>query len=181
MNRRKALKSIGISFGSITFSSSILSVLHSCQSNELDWSPDFFTKKQIVFIDRIFEIIIPETDTPGAISLNLSRFVDAYIYKNTPSEDQSELNNEIDELTDVILSNENQKSIDDVNNITLEKYLSNHLDSPDFIESNGNNYSQVFGLLRQMAVRSYKLTEYVMTNKLGYVPIPGYYDGNVDV
>jgi hypothetical protein len=25
------------------------------------------------------------------------------------------------------------------------------------------------------------LTEYVMTNKLGYVPIPGYYDGNVDV
>jgi hypothetical protein len=138
MNRRKALKNIGISFGSITFSSSILSVLHSCQSNELDWSPDFFTKKQIVFIDRIFEII-------------------------------------------VILSNENQKSLDDLNNTTLEKYLSNHLDSPDFIESNGNNYSQVFDLLRQMAVRSYKLTEYVMTNKLGYVAIPGYYDGNVDV
>jgi len=181
MNRRKALKSIGISFGSITFSSSILSVLQSCQSNELDWSPDFFTKKQIVFIDRIFEIIIPETDTPGAISLNLSRFVDAYIYKNTPSEDQSELNKEIEELTDVILINENQKSLDDLNNTTLEKYLSNHLDSPDFIESNGNNYSQVFDLLRQMAVRSYKLTEYVMTNKLGYVPIPGYYDGNVDV
>jgi hypothetical protein len=86
MNRRKALKNIGISFGSITFSSSILSILHSCQSNELDWSPDFFTKKQIVFIDRIFEIIIPETDTPGATSLNLSRFVDAYIYRNTPSD-----------------------------------------------------------------------------------------------
>ena len=74
-----------------------------------------------------------------------------------------------------------QKSLLDLNNTTIEKYLSNHLDSPDFIESNGNNYSQVFGLLRQMAVRSYKLTEYVMTNKLGYVPIPGYYDGNVDV
>ena len=28
---------------------------------------------------------------------------------------------------------------------------------------------------------AYKLTEYVMTNKLGFVPIPGYYDGNVDV
>jgi len=25
------------------------------------------------------------------------------------------------------------------------------------------------------------MTEYVLTNKLGYVPIPGYYDGNVDV
>ena len=78
MNRRKALKNIGISFGSITFSTSILSILQSCQANELDWSPDFFTTKQISFIDRMFEIIIPETDTPGAISLNLSKFVDAY-------------------------------------------------------------------------------------------------------
>ena len=104
MNRRKALKNIGISFGSITFSSSILSVLHSCQSNELDWSPDFFTKKQIVFIDRIFEIIIPETDTPGAISLNLSRFVDAYIYKNTPSEDHARLKILLSYITESILS-----------------------------------------------------------------------------
>ena len=96
MNRRKALKNIGISFGSITFSTSILSILQSCQANELDWSPDFFTTKQISFIDRMFEIIIPETDTPGAISLNLSKFVDAYIFKNTPSDNQSELNQEIE-------------------------------------------------------------------------------------
>ena len=45
----------------------------------------------------------------------------------------------------------------------------------------GKNYSEICGLFRQMAVRSYKLTEYVLTNKLGYVPIPGYYDGNVDI
>ena len=45
MNRRKALKNIGISFGSITFSTSILSILQSCQANELDWSPDFFYNK----------------------------------------------------------------------------------------------------------------------------------------
>ena len=62
MNRRKALKNIGISFGSITFSTSILSILQSCQANELDWSPDFFTTKQISFIDRMFENIIPEAE-----------------------------------------------------------------------------------------------------------------------
>ena len=28
---------------------------------------------------------------------------------------------------------------------------------------------------------SFETPEYVMTNKLGYVPIPGYYDGNVDI
>ena len=45
----------------------------------------------------------------------------------------------------------------------------------------GKNYSQICSLFRDMAVRSYMITEYVLVNKLEYVPIPGYYDGNVDV
>ena len=49
------------------------------------------------------------------------------------------------------------------------------------ISNNGQNYSEICGLIREMAVTSYKMTEYVMTNKLGFVPVPGYYDGNVDV
>ena len=80
-----------------------------------------------------------------------------------------------------ILNNENKKLIDEIDDIKLEKYLSNHLDSDEFTESNGKNYSEICSLLREMGVSAYKLTEYVMTNKLGYVPIPGYYDGNVDV
>jgi len=56
-----------------------------------------------------------------------------------------------------------------------------HIDNENIIAQDGNNYSQICGLFREMAVRSYKLTEYVLTNKLGYVPIPGYYDGNVDI
>ena len=75
----------------------------------------------------------------------------------------------------------NKKLIDEIDDIKLEKYLSNHLDSDEFTESNGKNYSEICSLLRQMGVNAYKLTEYVMTNKLGFVPIPGYYDGNVDV
>ena len=76
MNRREAIKNISISFGSITLSTGVLSMIQSCQTDNIDWSPDYFKKNQINFIDRIFELIIPETDTPGAISLNLSRFVD---------------------------------------------------------------------------------------------------------
>ena len=49
------------------------------------------------------------------------------------------------------------------------------------IAGDGKNYSQICDLFRQMAVNSYKASEYVMVNKLGFVSIPGYYDGNVDV
>ena len=91
MNRREALKNISISFGSITLSAGVLSMLQSCQSNNSDWSPEFFSNKQLSFVDRMFEIIIPETDTPGAISLNLSNFVDSYLNRNISSKNQSEL------------------------------------------------------------------------------------------
>jgi len=181
MDRRAAIKNIGVSFGSITLSTGVLSIIQSCQTNNLNWKPEFFTAKKIGFMNRMLEIIIPETETPGAISLNLTQFIDAYVYRNISSKNQKDLNQEIDEFMNFILNNENKKSLDEIDDIKLEKYLSNHLDSDEFTESNGKNYSEICSLLRQMGVNAYKLTEYVMTNKLGFVPIPGYYDGNVDV
>ena len=92
MERRQALKNIGLSFGSITMSSGIISIIQSCQSNESFTDLKFFDMKQITFLDRILEIIIPETDTPGALSLNISKFVDIYIHKNIRNADQKYLN-----------------------------------------------------------------------------------------
>ena len=109
MDRRAALKNIGVSFGSITLTTGVLSIIQSCQTNDLNWTPKFFTAKRIGFMDRMLEIIIPETDTPGAISLNLSKFIDAYTYKNISSKNQTELNQEIDEFMNFILNNENKK------------------------------------------------------------------------
>ena len=128
MDRRAALKNIGVSFGSITLSSGVLSIIQSCQTNDLNWTPKFFTAKRIGFMDRMLEIIIPETDTPGAISLNLSKFIDAHVNKNISSKNQSELNQEIDEFMNFILNNENKNTLNEIDNIKLEKYLSNHLD-----------------------------------------------------
>ena len=108
-------------------------------------------------------------------------YVDAYVSKNIKSEDQKYLFALIDEFISMIVKSENVNSIDQVNDEIIEKYFSDHLDSGSMISMDGKNHSQICGLFREMAVNSYKLTEYVMTNKLGFVPIPGYYDGNVDV
>ena len=87
----------------------------------------------------------------------------------------------MDEFINMILKSENVSSIDQVDNSAIEHYFSNHIDNGSMIASNGQNYSQICALIRDMAVSSYMISEYVMTNKLGYVPIPGYYDGNVDI
>ena len=92
MDRRKAIKRIGASFGAITISSGVISLVQSCNSPTNNKELSFFSKNEINFLDRILEIIIPETDSPGANSLNLSKFVDAYIAKNIRTEDQKYLN-----------------------------------------------------------------------------------------
>ena len=181
MERRQAIKNIGFSFGSITMSTGLISIIQSCQSTNLLSDLKFFNEKQIIFLDRIFEIIIPETDTPGAISLNISKFVDVYIYKNIRDADQKNLIAMMDEFIEMILTNENLKSIDQADNKIIENYFSNHIDNGSMIAIDGKNYSEICSLFRDMAVRSYKITEYVLVNKLDYIPIPGYYDGNVDI
>ncbi len=181
MDRRSAIKNITLSFGTITLSTGTISMIQSCQTNSTDWSPKFFSLAQINFLDRVLEIIIPETDSPGAKSLKLVRFVDAYLYKNFRTEEQEFLLSTMQDFINMILESKNISSVSDIDDPIIEKYFSLHIDNEKIIAQDGNNYSQICGLFREMAVRSYKLTEYVLTNKLGYIPIPGYYDGNVDI
>ena len=181
MERRQAIKNIGFSFGSMTMSTGLISIIQSCQSTNLVSDLKFFNEKQITFLDRIFEIIIPETDTPGAKSLNISKFVDIYISKNIRNADQKYLIAMMDEFINMILTHQNINSIDQVDNNIIEYHFSNHIDNGSMIAMDGKNYSKICSLFRDMAVRSYMISEYVLVNKLDYVSIPGYYDGNVDV
>ena len=87
----------------------------------------------------------------------------------------------MDEFINMILTHQNINSIDQVDNNIIEYHFSNHIDNGSMIAMDGKNYSKICSLFRDMAVRSYMISEYVLVNKLDYVPIPGYYDGNVDV
>ena len=181
MKRRGAIKRIGLAFSTLTISTPVILTIQSCQTNSSNLNFSFFNKKQISFLEKIMEIVIPETDTPGAKSLNILNFVDAHVSKNIRKEDQTYLLAMIDSFIDMITETEKINSIIEVDDKLLEKHFSNHIDNISMIALNGQNYSQICALIREMAVTSYMISEYVMTNKLGYVPIPGYYDGNVDI
>ena len=54
MERRKALKSIGLSFGSMTLTPTLVSVFQSCQSDP-DWTPRFFSSDQLEIVSKFLE------------------------------------------------------------------------------------------------------------------------------
>ena len=106
MNRRKALKNLGATIGITTLSPTILSIFESCQKNNSNKLLSF-NNEQFEFISSIIDIIIPRTDTPGAIDLNLNKFIDVYIeevlYKKEKENFQIKIKNSLKVISALII------------------------------------------------------------------------------
>ena len=79
MDRRKALKTIGIGAGTITVTPTVVGIFQSCQKNRGRYIPTHFSDDEFSIISKLMELIIPKTDIPGAIELKLPHFLDGYV------------------------------------------------------------------------------------------------------
>ena len=89
MNRRQALRNIGLGAGIMVVGPTTLSLLQSCKNDPTyDWEPTFLSAANGFALKQILEVILPTTDTPGAGDLNLAQFIDAYMHEVAPPERQ---------------------------------------------------------------------------------------------
>lgn len=80
MDRRKALKTSAAILGYALSASTTAAVLNGCKADPSpDWEPRFLDNTSAMTIDRIVEIIIPTTDTPGAKEAMVGRFIDGML------------------------------------------------------------------------------------------------------
>lgn len=78
MNRRDAIKRTSILLGSTLSAGAILGVMSGCQAEPtLDWTPEFLTTDEATIIESMVDIIIPRTDTPGAMDAGVQNFIDS--------------------------------------------------------------------------------------------------------
>ncbi len=192
MDRRKALKNIGTGIGTFTVSPSIISLFNSCQQDSIQ-DLVTFSKEQYDFITKLIDIIIPKTDTPGAIELNLNKFIDLYINEVWPGEIKMVFLSGLDKcLTDSKSSTEGLKLLLD-KTFKIDEQISDNYDDliSDYQEqielgykaSIDQNILEYLFLkkLRDITVMSFKINEYVAKNLMDYSPIPGDYKGCVDL
>ena len=200
MNRRKAIKKIGLSFGSMTLTPSLVSLFQSCQS-ETDWTPRFFSSDQLEIVSKFLEIIIPETkDIPGASELKLIRYIDAFATLAKEKETRGIKNLDIlvsNTLDSASKSSLNKLTLEDYEN-QLKKYLlagDNKIDQwtdsyNKFWLENRNGIETpeealvYFSIrtIREWAVSAYRYNnEYIAKNVLDFRPIPGEHKGCIDL
>lgn len=201
MNRRKALKNLGLSLGTITLSPAVLSLLQSCK-NDLDWNPVFFNSNQVNVVSELTDLIIPSgDDIPGSKELNLIKFIDLYIYNISNKKEQDLLKKSMDVFLSDCLIRSNKNNIDNLERNDLDSSLEyyfkiknsshskwrqayNKNKDQDIVNKSDLNEAFSFNFLntiRQLTITAFKGNEYIGENVLAYAPIPGQQKGCVDL
>jgi len=203
MNRRKAIKNLGLSLGTISLTPAVLTLLQSCQ-NDLDWNPVFFNSNQIKFISEITNLIIPSSDeVPGSNELNLIRFIDLYISNVRNNDDQIFIKSSLDSFIENYYNKFNKNSLTNYDVEELDEILKYYfksdvskqeLWSSDFnkiknsildgsIESSSNDALSFYFLktIRDLTITAFKGSEYIGKNILVFRPVPGQQKGCVDL
>lgn len=198
MERRRALKNIGLGLGYAVATPSLISIIQSCKNKEtIDWVPAFFSPEQGQMVKRLVDVILPKTDTPSASEVNVHVFIDEYIDKVMELEFQGFLKILTDKFADFATEMAGKDSVSDLSDEELENALSAALQSS---KENKEAHQQAIGKfmeaqakgeaaeldaevastnfadsLRDFAIQSYKLTEEIGENVLTYQSIPGEY------
>lgn len=85
MNRRAAISRIGIMLGGTLSASTLSALVAGCAAPASDgFTPRYLTASQLDRLGRIVDLIIPETDTPGARAAGVHRFIDTLLADYLP-------------------------------------------------------------------------------------------------
>jgi len=183
MDRRSALKKAGVLAGSAVAIPSFFSLLQSCKSEtRLGWQPLFFTEIEAKTIAAILDMILPRTDTPGALDVKSDIFIDKVIAKTYDEEAQKNMRSEIAAFNSECEKNYGNTFIE-LNASDREKVL-------QAAEKNSGKFSPgVWGTavgkqetigfyrsIKSMAIWAYFSSEEIGKNVLAYDPVPGTYE-----
>ncbi len=196
MNRRDALKRAGLLAGGAAATPMLISWLSGCQRSP-DWIPTTLTAEQHSLIDTLVELIIPETDTPGARAAQVDRFVDILVTEVLPARVRQAFLDGLDEFqerarteydTDFVdLTQEQQTTLLETvaeEDVTIRERQ--RLEDERLVYYSMMNFptgpdepAPFFTLLKEATVFGYYTSEIGATQELRYVAVPGRYDGDV--
>ncbi len=204
MDRRHALRNIGLSMGAVVVTPTIMSLLQSCQNESApEWFPEFFTQEEGVVLRKVVDIILPKTDTPSGSEVNTHKFIDVFINEVMEPEQQTMMKTAIGVFTQKALSVSGKNEIEKLNEEDLEAVVRNALkinkEQEEALQKRYEAYVEAVAMgketkvdddaityifldsIRGLSVWGYKNSEVIGKEVLAYDPVPGRQEGCVDV
>jgi len=162
MDRRTAVSRLGLLLGGTLSATTVSALLAGCSTPPAEnWSPKHFSPSQINLLRRIAEVIIPETDSPGAAASGVHRFIDTMMAEYYSPEEAHLFRSMLDAWD---MSADLSSSSDEV--------LHSMVSRADQRAFNGGEAGQDehYRLLKQLVVVGYYTSEIGMTQELRLRP-----------
>lgn len=181
ITRRQALRRVGVLLGGVVSIPTVAGVMSGCEPNAgSDWTPVAFSEEQNQMVDTIAEIIIPETDTPGAGAANVNRFIDAMVGESYPEADRDRFLEGLDDVNARCEDAYDAPFVDctDEQQRDLVEELDTDTFGPDASPSDPEA-PPFFHMMKELVIVGYYTSEVGATQELKTNAVPGYYDGDV--
>ena len=88
MKRREAIRNLSLGIGYVVSAPVVMRVLESCSEPTSDWKGVFLDEKLAPLTVHLVDIILPSTDIPGGLDLNLPQFIDKMCADTLSSSDK---------------------------------------------------------------------------------------------
>lgn len=194
MKRRTALKNLTLSLGYTVATPTIFSMLASCNAETETWTPRFLSPEEKHMVIHLTDIILPTTETLGALDVNVPQFLDLMYHDIETATNQELFKKGASAFADAF-SKAFEKEAINGDKASYEKLLSDYFnvsdeDSKNILEQQNLPIEEVnntdidnYALYKFLfSVKSYTLFGYFTSEKVGeeilnYDPIPGSYIG----
>jgi hypothetical protein len=171
--RRTALKQMATIFG-LSLSAQSLDVLAATVKGTMPLTTKFFTPEQLQTTGVIADLIIPTTDTPGALAINVHGFMDTYLADCVSKAEQEKFISGLKKINSVA-ENKFRKSF-----LTCTPKQQSQLLTA--IEKSDSGFTtedkSFFTQFKSLTLFGYYTSEVGATQELAYLAIPGGYQGN---
>ncbi|MEJ2585359.1 MAG: gluconate 2-dehydrogenase subunit 3 family protein [Robiginitalea sp.] len=205
MDRRIALKNMGLALGYTVATPTLINLMQSCKQDTAPlWTPVFFSPEEGSVLMHLADLILPKTDTPSATEVDVHKFIDKYLDEVSPEGEQSFMKMGMDRFIEKALADNGKETASDLGAEDLEPLLAASLEKKEAEEERAifetlMSYNEAIAngepaeldedvaryafatQLRDGVISAYKTSEYVGEEVLAYLQIPGGYIGCGDL
>ncbi|AUP80025.1 gluconate 2-dehydrogenase subunit 3 family protein [Flavivirga eckloniae] len=182
MNRRDALKGLGLTLGYSIATSSVMSLLQSCKTEAKLWTPKFLSIDEGIVVKNLIDIILPKTKTiPGALDLNIPEFIDLFINTSYNEKEQKKFKKRIATVINAL--NIPEEGVSALQHNAYDALLAKYLKIPkqqrliyEKEKDKSNTDAIIYKTLtdlRDTSVWAFRNSEQIGEHVLAYDPIPG--------
>ncbi len=183
MNRRKALQRTGLLAGATVLMPSMLSLFQSCKNeNRLNWQPVFLNEEEAKTISALVDMILPRTETPGALDVKADMFIDKVFAETYDTAGQENIRTEIaafnadckNKMEDIFID----LSGADRTKVLQEAEATSGKFNPGVWGTSVGEQKPIgfYRSMKSMAIWAYFTSEEMGEEVLSYDPIPGNYE-----